>query len=47
MPRDLLALALLWDYQDGYLADIPAWLQRAALGSLARVTRRACYQHRW
>lgn len=47
VPRNPLALALLWDYQDGYLAGIPAWLQRVVLGGLARVARRAGYERRW
>ncbi|MEU4343705.1 cupin domain-containing protein [Nocardia sp. NPDC023852] len=47
VPRDPLALALLWDYQDGYLAGIPAWLQRGALGGLARVAQRCGYRRRW
>jgi mannose-6-phosphate isomerase-like protein (cupin superfamily) len=47
VPRDPLALALLWDYQDGYLAGIPKWLQRGVLGGLARLARRAGYQTRW
>ncbi|MEU7767098.1 cupin domain-containing protein [Nocardia sp. NPDC049190] len=47
VPRDPLALALLWDYQDGYLAGVPAWLQRSVLGSLARVARGCGYQRRW
>ncbi|NKY29940.1 cupin domain-containing protein [Nocardia gamkensis] len=47
VPRDPLALALLWDYQDGYLAGVPAVLQRAALGGLARVAVRLGYRRRW
>lgn len=47
VPRDPLALALLWDYQDGYPAGIPAWLQRAVLGGLAAIAERAGYQRRW
>ncbi|MET8780071.1 cupin domain-containing protein [Nocardia sp. NPDC004654] len=47
VPRDPLALALLWDYQDGYLAGIPARPQRALLGGLARVARRLGYERRW
>jgi hypothetical protein len=44
---DPLALALLWDYQDGYLAGIPSWLQHAVLGRLAAIATRAGYQRRW
>jgi hypothetical protein len=47
VPRDPLALALLWDYQDGYLAGIPTWLQRGVLGGLAGLARLAGYQTRW
>ncbi|WP_280267641.1 cupin domain-containing protein [Nocardia wallacei] len=47
VPRNPLALALLWEYQDGYLAGIPAWLQRLTLGGLARLARRTGYQRRW
>ncbi|WP_306359432.1 hypothetical protein [Nocardia sp. CC227C] len=47
VPRDPLALALLWDYQDGYLAGIPPRLQRAVLGGLARLARALGYERRW
>ncbi|MGW5383737.1 cupin domain-containing protein [Nocardia sp. NPDC003963] len=47
VPRNPLALALLWDLQDGYLAGIPARLQRAILGSLAAIARRTGYADRW
>lgn len=47
VPRNPLALALLWDYQDGYLAGIPAGVQRVVLGGLARIARRAGYERRW
>lgn len=47
MPRDPLALALLWEYQDGYLAGVPPWLQRLVLGNLARLARRFGYDRRW
>ncbi|ONM46847.1 cupin domain-containing protein [Nocardia donostiensis] len=47
VPRNPLALALLWSHQDGYLAGIPPWLQRALLGGLARVTRMTGYEQRW
>jgi mannose-6-phosphate isomerase-like protein (cupin superfamily) len=47
VPRNPLALALLWELQDGYLAGIPAWLQRATLGSLAAIARRTGYARRW
>lgn len=47
IPRDPLALALLWDYQDGYLAGPPAWLQRVVLGGLARLAVALGYSRRW
>ncbi|WP_280473537.1 cupin domain-containing protein [Nocardia asiatica] len=47
VPRDPLALALLWDYQDGYLAGVPAFLQRAVLGGLARAAVLLGYRRRW
>ncbi|WP_194835245.1 cupin domain-containing protein [Nocardia sp. XZ_19_369] len=47
VPRDPLALALLWDYQDGYLAGIPRWAQRVVLGGLARLAVRLGYSRRW
>ncbi|MEV6322069.1 cupin domain-containing protein [Nocardia sp. NPDC051787] len=47
VPRDPLALALLWDYQDGYLGGIPARLQRLVLGGLARLAVRLGYRSRW
>ncbi|MEU1982680.1 cupin domain-containing protein [Nocardia sp. NPDC019395] len=46
VPRNPLALALLWELQDGYLAGIPAWPQRAVLGSLAAIARRTGYGRR-
>ncbi|NUP28992.1 MAG: cupin domain-containing protein [Nocardia sp.] len=47
VPRNPLALALLWELQDGYLAVIPAGLQRAVLGGLAAIARRTGYARRW
>lgn len=47
LPRNPLALALLWELQDGYLAGIPAWPQRAILGTLAAIARRTGYARRW
>ncbi|MGI5220202.1 cupin domain-containing protein [Nocardia sp. CA-290969] len=46
LPRNPLALALLWELQDGYLAGLPVWLQRATLGSLAAIARRTGYARR-
>ncbi|MBF6340608.1 cupin domain-containing protein [Nocardia abscessus] len=47
VPRDPFALALLWEFQDGYLAGMPVLLQRAVLGGLARVAVRLGYRRRW
>lgn len=47
MPRNPLALALLWDYQDGYIAGIPVGPQRAILGGLARLATRIGYRRRY
>ncbi|MFC8526091.1 cupin domain-containing protein [Nocardia sp. NPDC057227] len=46
IPRDPLALALLWQLQDGYLAGPPEWLQRVFLGGAARLAVRLGYQRR-
>ncbi len=46
MPRNPLALALLWELQDGYLAGIPPLLQRIVFGSLATLARRTGYARR-
>ncbi|WP_194817100.1 cupin domain-containing protein [Nocardia sp. XZ_19_385] len=47
IPRNPLALGLLWDYQDGYLGGIPAGLQRLILGGLAGIARRVGSERRW
>jgi mannose-6-phosphate isomerase-like protein (cupin superfamily) len=46
LPRNPLALALLWQAQDGYLAGVPAWLQHAIFGGLARLSRALRYEQR-
>jgi mannose-6-phosphate isomerase-like protein (cupin superfamily) len=46
VPKDPLALGLLWELQDGYLAGIPAPLQRLVFGGLARVARLLGYRER-
>lgn len=46
VPRDPLALALLWRLQDGYLGGIPAPVQRLLLGGAARLAVRLGYQRR-
>jgi mannose-6-phosphate isomerase-like protein (cupin superfamily) len=47
VPRNPVAVAMLWELQDGYLAGIPAPVQRAVLGTLARLARRTGYHRRW
>ncbi|NEW41511.1 cupin domain-containing protein [Nocardia cyriacigeorgica] len=47
LPRNPIALALLWDLQDGYLAKIPVPVQRVLLGGLARLARATGYHRRW
>ena len=44
VPKDPLALGLLWELQDGYLAGVPAPLQRLVFGGLARVARLLGYR---
>jgi hypothetical protein len=39
VPKDPLALGLLWELQGDYLAGVPASLQRVVFGGLARVAR--------
>src|ERR671911_1912596 len=46
VPKDPLALGLLWELQDGYLAGAPASLQRLVFGGLARLARLVGYQER-
>ncbi|MDA3646907.1 cupin domain-containing protein [Saccharopolyspora indica] len=46
VPRNPLAVALLWEYQDGYLAGVPAALQRIVLGGLAALARATGYEAR-
>lgn len=45
-PRNPLALGLLWEYQDGYLAGAPVPLQRLIFGGLAALARRTGYARR-
>ncbi|MGK8524616.1 hypothetical protein ACRS6B_25090 [Nocardia asteroides] len=47
VPRDPLAPALLWEYQDGYLAGVPQLPRRAVLGGPARLAVRLGYRRRW
>jgi mannose-6-phosphate isomerase-like protein (cupin superfamily) len=46
VPKDPLALGLLWELQDGYLAGVPAPLQRIVFGGFARLARLARYEER-
>ncbi|WP_194829157.1 hypothetical protein [Nocardia sp. XZ_19_231] len=46
LPRNPLALGLLWEYQDGYLAGPPASLQRLIFGGSAGLARRTGYARR-
>ncbi|MFD6224865.1 cupin domain-containing protein [Nocardia asteroides] len=46
LPRNPLALGLLWEYQDGYLAGAPAPVQRLVFGGLAALARRTGYARR-
>ena len=47
VPRNPLALALLWERQDGYIAGVPPVLQRFLFGGLARIARLTRYERRW
>jgi len=47
VPVNPLALALLWELQDGYLAGVPPSLQRLVLGGLASLARFTGYEERW
>lgn len=40
VPTSPLALGLLWELQDGYLAGVPAFVQRLVFGGLARLAKR-------
>ena len=46
VPVNPLALALLWELQDGYLAGVPASLQRFVFGGLAHLARLTGYEER-
>jgi mannose-6-phosphate isomerase-like protein (cupin superfamily) len=46
VPKDPLALGLLWELQDGYLAGIPVSLQRILFGGLSRLARMAGYEEK-
>lgn len=47
VPRNPLAIALLWRYQDGYLAGVPAVVQRIVFGGLAALARVIGCERRW
>ena len=40
LPRNPLAIGLLWGMQDGYIVGPPPWLQNVLLGGLDRLARR-------
>jgi mannose-6-phosphate isomerase-like protein (cupin superfamily) len=44
VPTNPLALGLLWELQDGYVAGVPAVAQRLVLGGLARLAKRIGYR---
>jgi mannose-6-phosphate isomerase-like protein (cupin superfamily) len=46
VPKDPLALGLLWELQDGYLAGIPVSFQRVFFGGLSRLARMAGYEEK-
>lgn len=43
VPTSPLAIGLLWELQDGYLAGVPPVAQRLVFGGLARLARRIGY----
>jgi hypothetical protein len=43
VPTSPLAIGLLWELQDGYLAGAPPVAQRLVFGGLARLARRIGY----
>ncbi len=47
VPTNPLALGLLWERQDGYVAGLPASVQRLVFGGLARLARLVGYEDRW
>lgn len=47
VPTNPLALGLLWERQDGYIAGLPASVQRLVFGGLARLARLVGYEDRW
>ncbi|MEU0875430.1 hypothetical protein [Nocardia brasiliensis] len=47
VPRDPHASALLRDYRDGYLTDLPAWARRAVPDGPAPSAVRFGYRRRW
>jgi mannose-6-phosphate isomerase-like protein (cupin superfamily) len=46
VPKDPLALGLLWELQDGYLAGIPVSFQRIFFGGLSRLARMTGYEEK-
>ncbi|WP_188830790.1 cupin domain-containing protein [Nocardia camponoti] len=46
LPRNPLALGLLWEYGDGYVAGPPPALQRAVFGNIAKLARTLGYERK-
>jgi len=44
VPTSPVALGLLWELQDGYVAGVPAVAQRLVFDGLARLARRIGYR---
>jgi hypothetical protein len=47
VPKDPLALGMLWELKDGYLAGVPVCRQKVFFGGLARLARMAGYEEKW
>jgi mannose-6-phosphate isomerase-like protein (cupin superfamily) len=47
VPTNPLALGLLWERQDGYIAGLPEYIQSIVFGGLARLARLVGYENRW
>jgi deazaflavin-dependent oxidoreductase (nitroreductase family) len=47
VPTNPLALGLIWERQDGYVAGLPESLQSLVFGGLARLARLVGYEARW
>ena len=47
VPKDPLALGLLWELQDGYLAGIPVSVQKIVFRVPGMVARSMGYERKW